>query len=550
MARISWVKCWGKCLVAFLLTILPGFVQARGETEPSSPKQSEDTARIERIEQHLLTLINENQRLAADLRALKQQVDSQAKTPNDTRQATQAIGQSALTVSPSTGQVDTLAEGARSVPLDILPQLSPDIKNPDLGEELPVKPELSVPVPDSPDSRQGRFWIDYQNGFTIIPFDEEETPFSLRVRNQNVFRYTGFSRSADFWTNSAGTRIPITNSNYFGIPRGRLIFSGMALMPQISYLLNIDYNSVTSNPIGFRAYVLSFRFSDAIELSIGQSKVPGSREWLESAFAPLQGPDRTMATTFFRPSLSQGVWITGEPREGWYYHAMMSNGFNTLNLVPEKLNDRFCWSGSTWWEPWGDFGAGYSDIQDHDEPAIRLGTSYTFALGKGNQAESDAVENSPVRLSDGTLITTPGAIAPGVTLQSYDISLAAIDLSYKYRGLGISSEVYFQDLLKLNGTGPLPIQSTGAFGGFVQGGYFILPQRAELYVRSSYVTGDYGSGNELACGFNWFIRKGRENLRFTLDSTWLDRSPAGQNRTGFVAGESGFLLRTQITAAY
>ena len=161
-----------------------------------------------------------------------------------------------------------------------------------------------------------------------------------------------------------------------------------------------------------------------------------------------------MATTFFRPSLSQGVWITGQPVDGWYYHAMMSNGFNTLNLLPNQLNNRFCYSGSTWWEPWGAFGRGYSDLQDHREAAIRLGGSYTYAIGRGNQTDSDAVENSPVRLSDGTMITTPGALAPGVTLQSYDISLAALDLAYKYRGLGLSTELYFQDLLGVPGHGP------------------------------------------------------------------------------------------------
>ena len=60
---------------------------------------------------------------------------------------------------------------------------------------------------------------------------------------------------------------------------------------------------------------------------------------------------------------------------------------------------------------------------------------------------TDAVENSPIRLSDGTVITTPGALAPGVTLQTYDVSLAALDLSYKYHGLGLSTELYFQELL-------------------------------------------------------------------------------------------------------
>lgn len=398
--------------------------------------------------------------------------------------------------------------------------------------------------------RGGRFYVDYDNGFAILPNDPDETPFSLRIRNQNMFRYDGFSRAEPSWTDSAGNVIPINNSNYFGIPRGRLIFSGNALQPRLSYLLNIDYNSVTNQPIGFRAFWLSYRFSKALELYVGQSKVPGSREWIESAFAPLQSADRTMATTFFRPSLSQGVWIMGEPLDGFFYHAMMSNGFNTLNLIPEELNNRFAWSGSAWWEPRGAFGRGYSDLQHHEEGAVRLGASYTFALGSGSQAASDAVENSPVRLSDGTIITTPGALAPGVTLQSYDISLAAIDWAWKYRGLGLSSELYFQDLLGLQGTGPLPIASTSAFGGFVKGGYFVVPRETELYARTSYVTGAYGSGYELGGGFNQFFLPGKDNLFFTFDAAWLENSPAGQNRTGFVAGQTGLLVRTQIVAVF
>jgi hypothetical protein len=278
--------------------------------------------------------------------------------------------------------------------------------------------------------------------------------------------------------------------------------------------------------------------------------VPGSREWIESAFVPLQSADRTMATTFFRPSLSQGVWLMGEPLDGVFYHAMMANGFNTLNLQPEQLNNRFAWSGSAWWEPWEEFGRGYSDLQDHEEAAVRLGCSYTYALGSGNQAASDAVENSPVRLSDGTIITTLGALAPGVTLLSYDISLAAIDLALKYRGLGVSTEIFFQDLLGLRGTGPLPIASTSAFGGFVKGGYFLVPGETEVYARSSYVTGAYGSGYELGGGFNQFFLPGKDNLFFTFDAAWLENSPAGQNRTGFVAGQTGLLIRTQIVAVF
>ncbi|MDX2039410.1 MAG: hypothetical protein SFX72_22380 [Isosphaeraceae bacterium] len=483
---------------------------------------SENDARIERLERLVTTVVEENRRLAEEVRTLKDQL------------------------------------GKATPPLP-----SPSPPDPAVGAPAEIEPAIEVespatiPSPEPSESagsvlgiESSRFRVDYDNGFSIIPEDLEKTPFSLRVRNQNMFRYNGFDRSERFWTDSAGNRVPIDSSNYFGIPRGRLIFSGAMLDPDIRYLLSIDYNTVTSNPIGFRAYEFGYRFDRAFELYVGQAKVLGSREWLESAFAPLQGPDRSMATTFFRPSLSQGVWILGQPTDHLYYRAMMSNGFNTLNLQPQSLNNRFAWSGSVWWEPWGSYGRGYADVQNREEAAIRLGASYVFARGRGSQNDSDAVENSPVRLSDGTIITVPGAIAPGVTLQTYDISLASIDLSYKYRGLGLSTEFYFQDLLAFAGTGPLPIRSTRALGGFLQGGYFVIPEKAELYLRGSFVTGAFGSGDELGGGFNWYPLTGRENLRFTFDAARLETSPAGQNRTGYVAGQTGLLIRTQVSVFF
>ena len=84
----------------------------------------------------------------------------------------------------------------------------------------------------------------------------------------------------------------------------------------------------------------------------------------------------------------------------------------------------------------------------------------------------------------------------------------------------------------------------------MKGGYFLVPREMEVYARSSYVTGAYGSGYELGGGFNRFFLPGRDNLFFTGDVAWLESSPAGQNRTGFVAGQTGLLVRAQIVAAY
>jgi hypothetical protein len=487
-------RSWPILAIVFTSLMVP----ARADPPVSGPIQDLETVRIDRMEQTLQLLATENARLSQELQALKEQA-----------------------FFPMTEQLDASDWNAAS---SVIPTESPQI------------------------AEQG-YIADYDNGIVIRPRDLNKSPYSMKVNHQTTFRYTDFDRSETFWIDSAGNRIPIFSSTDFAIPRGRLILSGNALMPELSYLVNIDYNTVNNNPIGFRAYSLCYRFSRALQVYVGQSKVPGSREWLHSSFDAQEGPDRSMATTFFRPSLSQGIWATGQLRDDFNYHAMISNGFNTLNVRSLELNDRFCSSQSAWWEPWGSFGRGYSDIEDHRESVVRLGSSYTFTIEEGSQA-SDFLENSSIRLSDGTLITQRGALAPGVTLQSFHLSLAAIDLAYKYRGLSLSTEIYRQDVVALRGNGPLPVSSLQTYGGVAQGGYFIVPQRVELYSRNSLVTGAYGSGTEFGGGVNWFVLKGKSNLRYTFDTAWLDSSPADQNRTGFVAGQSGLLIRTQITASF
>lgn len=493
------LRAWAA--LAILMPVLSGVAHAES-TAPDADSRAApptDSSRIDRLEQTLQSVSDENCRLADEVRTLKEQLafrPCQEQSPAD------------WCDTPATVQSD-----------------SGDLFN-------------------------TRYRVGYDNGIVILPDDSDESPFSLKINNQNTFRYSGFARGATSWTDSAGNVNSIFNSSNFVIPRGRLILSGKALLPELTYLLNIDYNTATNNPIGFRAYALSYRFSRAVELSVGQNKVPGTREWILSSWVAQEGPDRSMATTFFRPSLSQGIWFTGEPADGVHYQAMLSNGFNTLNLTPSQLDNRYCWSGSVWWEPWGDFGPGYADIEAHDQLVVRAGTSLTFSIEQGSQTNSDSPENASIRLSDGTVVTQQGAFAPGVTLQRYKIGLAAIDLAFKYRGWSLSSEGYFQDLSSLQGSGPIPISSTQACGGYLAGGYFVLPRKVELYSRTSCVTGAFGSGAEYASGVNWFLLEGKSNLRFTFDVAWLEHSPAEQNRTGFVAGQTGLLIRTQINASF
>jgi len=39
-------------------------------------------------------------------------------------------------------------------------------------------------------------------------------------------------------------------------------------------------------------------------------------------------------------------------------------------------------------------------------------------------------------------------------------------------------------------------------------------------------------------------------VTFLFVAAWLEHSPAGQNRTGYVVGQAGLLIRTRITVVY
>jgi hypothetical protein len=423
------------------------------------------------------------------------------------------------------------------------------IRGEDHTDELPAP--ISTPSAFAP----GEVWTGgdaltgyaagYDKGFVIKPTDPDAFPFSFKFNNQTQVRYTAFDAGERTWTDSTGAVLPITDRSNFEIPRGRAVFSGFVFLPDLTWMLNIDYNTVSDSAINFRAYWMAYTFNRGLTLYLGQNKVPGSREWLVSNMYML-GPDRSMATTFFRPSLSQGIWATGEPIDGLFYHAMISNGFNTLNTTPSQLDSRMAFSLSVWDEPWGEFGAGYGDFEWHQEPALRFGTSLTYSPEQGQQGDSDAPENAEIRLTDGTVLTAPGALAPGVTLNTYYVGLETFDVSYKYRGFSISGEFYLQQLFGLRGNGPLPVSSLFAYGGFLQSGYFVIPQKFEIYGRTSQITGRNGNGGEFALGFNWFFLPGKQNLRYTLDADWIERSPAQQNRTDYRAGDTGLLIRSQF----
>jgi hypothetical protein len=148
------------------------------------------------------------------------------------------------------------------------------LQRPDNSPDPAAGFEVAPPGP----AFESPWFAGFDDGFVIRPSDPDEFPFELKFNNQNQFPYTGFARDVRTWTDSVGVVSPVTDRSNFELPRGRAIFSGFAFLPQLTYNLNIDYNTVSDNQINFRSYWLGYRFNRSLSLFVGQNKVPGSRE--------------------------------------------------------------------------------------------------------------------------------------------------------------------------------------------------------------------------------------------------------------------------------
>ncbi|MFG0265565.1 MAG: porin [Rhodopirellula sp. JB055] len=402
-----------------------------------------------------------------------------------------------------------------------------------------VMPSPYQPLPDQ-STHDGI----YDSGWTWRPRNPQESPFELTIGLHNQFRYTGFSRDEATSVDAAGNIREINNRNDFNINRGRLVFSGYAFHEDLQFYSNIDYSTVTSNPIQLLLGWISFRMSDRLSIYLGLGKLPGTWEWTETSRYTL-GADRTMATTFFRPSITAGMWAKGKLTDDIFYHALVGNGYNTLSLQASELDTQLAYSALSWWEPLEEFGPGFSDIADHQSLAIRLGHGLTQTRNASSSNADPAAEQTVIRLSDGTRLIEPNAIAPGVTVNAFDIWLYSAHFGIKRRGFSFSSEVFLRWLRNIEGDTGTMLPSQFDQGFYVQSGVFVIPQTLELFARGSQVNGEYGSGDEISAGFNWYLFNKR-SARFTFDVTSIDDSSAQQSRTGYVAGESGSLFRSQL----
>ncbi len=401
----------------------------------------------------------------------------------------------------------------------------------------------------TPKNFQLNFIADYDKGFLIKPVGPKKHPFELKTNGWIQFRHVGFVRDRDSWADNSGTTRPIRNRNAFDIERARLVFSGYAHDPRLTYFLHLDGDTDGRDTVDFFDYWWAWQFSDALRVQFGKRKAPGSRQWLLGA-RDTRLSERPLATDFFRPDRTLGLFATGEPADGLFYEIMLGNGYRTANHNSAEINNKFAFSGTSWWEPNGSFGKSLTDHDCSSEALYRFGHSFSWAAQQGLDATGAPLRESTfVRLSDGTPLTQNGALTPGTTVSEFDVYLYAVDAAMKYRGWSVNSEFYFRWLQDLQGHGALARTKIAQNGFFVEGGRVIVPKKLDWNVRYSQVSGPFGNTSEYGVGVNLYPLD-TQKVKLTFDVTQVDGSPLNNTATEFLAGDSGTLFRTQFQAEF
>ena len=244
--------------------------------------------------------------------------------------------------------------------------------------------QLDSPEPVDPPAVEPRAasQIGYDKGIYLRYSNAQSQSFELKTNGRIQLRYTAFSRADESWTDQAGVTREIRNRNYFDIERARLVFSGHAFVPEIKYFMQLDGDTDDGHTVEFFDCWWGYQFSEACQIQFGKRKVPAVRNWLLPAFET-RLVDRPLATDFFRPDRTVGVWLVGQPTERLHYELMVGNAYRAINTPPAELNGQFAFGGTVSWDPWGPYGNGVVDFEQTDRPVVRVGHSWVFASQSG-----------------------------------------------------------------------------------------------------------------------------------------------------------------------
>ncbi len=444
----------------------------------------------------------------------------------------------------ATSLILSCAAGAHAsdVPQEASPQGAPP---PESAQEPNLRvSEASVEAPEQAEPPRSAIWElpHYDKGFVLASTRSPAMPFRLVINHVSQFKYTNTLNVDRTYTDHLGNEHDVQRRHDIQLTRDVFYFSGFVFDRHLDFNIILYTSSATLSATA--AGYVGYRFNEAFALRAGFFSLPSLRS-MTGTYPFFHGTDRSMAVNYMRPGFTQGVWADGQLLPGFNYIAMIGNSLNTLDVAATRIDHRFAYSVSVWYDL-NDFSKPWNDYEEHQKPALRVGTAFTFAReDRLSDLSKASPENNATFISDGRLLFETGALAPNVTVQLANFYLWAIDAGVKFRGLALNAEFYQRGLDHFAADGPLPLSSMHDWGFEASLGYFVFPRRVELYARSSLIKGPFATPYEEGGGINFYPVRTRQ-VWLNFEAMGIKRSPYGSVLYVYSAGQTGLLLQSQF----
>lgn len=395
----------------------------------------------------------------------------------------------------------------------------------------------------------------YDNGFFIRSGQD----FMLKINGMMQARYTLYQpsneRNYDHNSPLYGQNVP--NERSAGdFNRIHLAFSGYAYDPNFTYRLELAADD-TATVSMYYAW-MNYKFIDAAQLRVGVYKLPFGRQETTSD-QKLMFVDRSMANEVFNAGRSMGFMLHGSLLDRRVdYGVSVSNGLKTnfdATDNPDATNaldvNPAVTGRAVWHALYDQIGRDFeseSDLEYHKKPALDFGTSYAFNKDNGdvhNVPLLYGVQPKNQGIGGGFGVADPY----GTTVNQW-----GADAAFKYLGFAAQAE-YF---LRMTDTHPGTAWALGSGqddsshqqGGYVQAGYFIIPQKLELAGRVGGIWDTNGNNVwEYEGGVNYYIRG--NNLKLQADVTKIYELPLSSNRMDWAnQNDDVVLFQLQLQASF
>jgi hypothetical protein len=397
-----------------------------------------------------------------------------------------------------------------------------------------------TPVPPEPAAKKPLQHIP-NIGFLLVEGDKGE----MYVRLFSYVRYLNQKGLDATYTDSFGSTFTVKQREDVQLNKFFLPFSGWFLTPKFRYYLYVW----SSNPSqGDPAQVvgagnLSYTFNRYVSLGGGITSLPSVRS-TEGQFPYWLGiDDRLTSDEFFRGSYTTGFWLKGELSTKVKYMAMLANNLSTLGVSASQLDNSLDTTSFMlqWLPTTGEFGlyGTFGDFDHHEKVATRLAAHYTQSTeDKQSQPGANSIENSQIRLTDGSIVFTPDLFGPGITVEKVKYRMSSVDAGIKYKGLALEAEYYWRWLSDFRGVNTAGIADIDDHGFQVQSSAMAVPKTLQVYLSGAAIRGRYGNSSEVRAGLNWYVRKER-GLRLNAEWLHLNKCPVGYTAVPYPVGGNG-----------